>query len=160
MEDKSKTTGIGHFLAQFDKDNSAWLVANGFPDDLDRAVKIAVAELGEFVTSQDIADFPLDNIWDLLQTCVDRREWLEARALKPAPKPAKPGPEFSNRKDAQDKYFTVWAYVLKPGNANKSNVQIGKATHVNKDMAKRIREETRPPSADEIEEHRTTAKKS
>ena len=82
MEDKSKTTGIGHFLAQFDKDNSAWLVANGFPDDLDRAVKIAVAELGEFVTSQDIADFPGDNIWDLLQTCVDRREWLEARDLK------------------------------------------------------------------------------
>ena len=83
MEDKRKTTGIGDLLAEGDKNASAWLAANGFPDDLDRAVKIAVAELGEFVTSQDIADFPLDNIWDLLQTCVDRREWLEARLREP-----------------------------------------------------------------------------
>ena len=82
MTDKRKTTGIGDFLAEGDKNASAWLAANGFPDDLDRAVKIAVAELGEFATSEDVADFPLDNIWDLLQTCVDRREWLEARDLK------------------------------------------------------------------------------
>ncbi len=55
---------------------SEWLVSNGFPDDLDRAVKIAVAELGDFATSQDVGEFPMDNIRELLQTCVDRRQWL------------------------------------------------------------------------------------
>ena len=62
--------------------SSEWLVANGFPDDLVRAVKIAVAELGDFATSQDVDEFPMDNIRELLQTCVDRRQWL-AKINKP-----------------------------------------------------------------------------
>jgi hypothetical protein len=56
--------------------SSKWLVANGFPDDVVRACKIAVAELGDFATSQDVDEFPMDNIRELLQTCVDRRQWL------------------------------------------------------------------------------------
>lgn len=56
--------------------SSEWLVANGFPNDLHRAVKIAIAELGEFATTEDVESFPMDNIRELLQTCVDRRQWL------------------------------------------------------------------------------------
>ena len=62
--------------------STKWLVDNGFPDDVVRAVQIAVAELGEFVHSQDVDEFPTDNIRELLQTCVDRRQWL-ARINKP-----------------------------------------------------------------------------
>lgn len=64
--------------------SSEWLVANGFPNDVERAVKIAVAELGDFATSQDVDEFPMDNIRELLQTCVDRRQWL-AKINKPQP---------------------------------------------------------------------------
>jgi hypothetical protein len=71
----------------------------------------------------------------------------------------KPGPEFYKRSDGKAAYFKVWACVQKPGNAKKSFAEIVRATSVNKNRVPEILSETRPPTPQEIEEHRTTAKK-
>ncbi len=62
----------------------AWLVSHGFSDGLVRAVQIAIAELGWFANSADVGTLPMDNIRELLQTCVDRRSW-RAQISKPLP---------------------------------------------------------------------------
>lgn len=73
--------------------------------------------------------------------------------------PDKPGPEFTKRTDVRSKYFKVWAFVQKPGNAARTNAEIVTATHVHKDMVARILTETRPPKPEELEPKRTAAKK-
>ena len=70
-----------------------------------------------------------------------------------------PGPEFTMRTDVRNRYFKVWAFLNKPGNAGKSNIAVSKAVQVNKDQVGKIRKETRPPTPDEIAEHRNNAKK-
>jgi len=109
---------------------------------------------------------PVDFLHEYKTLDVDRRIRdlceLEGRILseKQTPdEPKKPGPEFSNRKDAQAKYFKVWDYVSKPGNSAKSNVQIAGSTNVNKTMVGRILSDTRPPTAEELESKRTASKK-
>jgi hypothetical protein len=71
----------------------------------------------------------------------------------------KPGPEFSKRTDVRARYFKVWEYLQKPGNAAKSDLEVSKRTDVDKNRVGKIREETRPPTADEIAEERKHAKK-
>ena len=71
----------------------------------------------------------------------------------------KPGPEWATRTNVRARYFKVWEYFQKPGNAAKPNLEVSRRTGVNKDMVGKIREETRPPTADEIAEERKHAKK-
>ena len=66
----------------------------------------------------------------------------------------KPGPEFSKRTDAKTNYFKVWAYLQKPGNSAKSNVQVAESTSVDKSMVGKIRKKTRPPTEDERKAHK------
>ena len=58
-------------------DQQNFLQSRGFPPDLVQAVRLAMADLfGTFATTEEIEDFAMDKVWDLLQTAFDRREWL------------------------------------------------------------------------------------
>jgi hypothetical protein len=70
-----------------------------------------------------------------------------------------PGPEWgANRTDKLDRYFEVWDYVSKPGNEKKTPYAIQQAIGVNDEMVKRILEETRRPTAEEIKQRRIEKK--
>lgn len=56
---------------------AAFLETRQFPPDLTQAVRLAIADLfGEFVTAEEIDEFSMPKIWELLQTAYDRRQWL------------------------------------------------------------------------------------
>lgn len=88
--------------------------------------------------------------------------WVELRAvasLETPQNPQKPGPEWAKRADVRARYFKVWEFLNRPGNSTKSDIEVQRRTSVNKDRVKAIRNETRPPTADEIAEDRRQAKK-
>ena len=78
--------GIGPMLAANCQHWGEWLRIHGFPADIRRPAKIALAELGEFATDNNVGEIPMDTLRELLQTCVDRRQWLAKThvAAKPA----------------------------------------------------------------------------
>ncbi len=58
-------------------DQQNFLQSRGFPPDLVQAVRLAMADLfGTFATTDEIEEFAMDKVWDLLQTAFDRRQWL------------------------------------------------------------------------------------
>ena len=143
-------------LEKMKADEQGFLQENGLPPDITRAVRLVMADMfGEFVSADEIDGFALDKVLELLQTAVDKRHYE-------TPKEAgrdKPGPEFNKRSNTIAGYFKMWEFLQKTGNAEKSDVEVSRRTGVNKDRVKILREKTRPPTPQEIEEHRTTAKK-
>lgn len=83
---QEKPIGTGGFCEVRQR---AWLEARGFPPDLFRAVRMAMADLfGEFATDEEIEEYSMDKVWDLLQAAADRRQWLmkaEPARIPPAP---------------------------------------------------------------------------
>jgi hypothetical protein len=64
----------------------AWLESHNLPSDITRAVRLAMAEVfGDFVTADEIDGYAMSKIWELLQTAVDRRQWLEKKTPVTAP---------------------------------------------------------------------------
>jgi len=58
-------------------DQQNFLQSRQFPPDVVQAVRLAMADLfGEFVTADEVLDYSMDKIWELLQTAFDRRQWL------------------------------------------------------------------------------------
>ena len=58
-------------------DEQNFLQSRQFPPDVVQAVRVAMADLfGEFVTADEIEEYNMSKIWELLQTAFDRRQWL------------------------------------------------------------------------------------
>jgi len=56
---------------------AGWLESHHFPPDITRAVRLTMADLfGDFVSADEIGEYGMSKVWELLQTAVDRREWL------------------------------------------------------------------------------------
>ena len=54
-----------------------WLESHNLPPDVTRSVRLAMAEVfGDFVTADEIGNYDMSKVWELLQTAVDRRQWL------------------------------------------------------------------------------------
>ena len=91
--EKLKTPGIAEYvlnlhegpiesaqsiMQQFNANQRSFLESRGFPPDLVKAVRLAMADLFDtFATTEEIEAFAMDKVWDLLQTAYDRRQWLD-----------------------------------------------------------------------------------
>jgi len=63
---------------------AGWVESHHFPPDITRAVRLTMADLfGDFVSADEIGEYGMSKVWELLQTAVDRREWL-TKIDKPA----------------------------------------------------------------------------
>lgn len=61
-------------------EQEGFLKSRGFPSNLYQAVRVAMADLfGTFVTDEEIDEYSMDKVWDLLQTAYDRRQWISPK---------------------------------------------------------------------------------